>query len=294
MQDQGIFFPNLGIGFEHVNKSVLAMGKVEIRFFGLILGAAILLGFLATSLRAKRTGQDPEDYLDLAVYLVVFGVIGARLYYMFFRWQDQFKSMVPTIFDMKEGGGLCLYGAIIAGMVTVLVYSIIKRKNALQILDTLVFGLTVGIAGGRVSDFFERANFGGYSDGLFAMRVSASDVIPATISEQMTEAALINEYRGFIQVEPLFVYDILFNILFLIFALIFARKIKRQGNLFFIYMILYFAFRAYIDGMVSAPLVVLETSLPVNQFIAVCLFLLNLIAIVTMNLHRKNGYKHKI
>lgn len=283
MQNEALSFPHLGLYFEHLNKSILAMGRVEIRFYGLILGLAILTGYIVSSIRARKNGQDVEDYLDLAVYLMVFGMLGARVYYMFFRWQDQFKSMVPTMLDMKEGGGLCLYGAIIAGIVTVIIYAAIKRKKAFKILDTLIYGLCVAIVIGRFSDLIERTNFGGYTDGLFAMRISASEVLPEAISSEMLDAALLGEYRGMIQVRPLFIYDILFCTVFFHLALFLGKKLKRDGNLFFIFMITYFAYRFFIDGQVLEPLVLLETDIPINKVISGALVVVNVVGIIFFN-----------
>jgi len=283
MSGDALSFPNLGLYFEHFNKSILAMGRVEIRFYGLILGAAILVGFIVSSIRAKKSGQDLELYLDLAVYLMIFGMIGARLYYMFFRWQDQFRSMVPTMLDMKEGGGLCLYGAIISGIITVLIYCAIKRKKPFKILDTLVFGLCAAIPVGRLSDLVERTNFGGYTDNLFAMRIAASEVLPEAITTEMTDAALLNEYRGFIQVRPLFLYDIAFCCLFLLIVLLFFKKQKKSGNIFFAFMITYFAFRIYLDSQVLEPLVLLESSIPVNLAVSIALVVVNTLGMLLYN-----------
>ena len=294
MQSDALSFPNLGLYFEHFNKSILAMGRVEIRFFGLILGAAILIGFIVSSIRAKKSGQDPEDYLDLAVYLMVFGMLGARVYYMFFRWQDQFKDMVPTMLDMKEGGGLCLYGAIIAGIITVLIYCAIKKKNPLKVLDTLVFGLCIAIPVGRFADLVERANFGGYTNGLFAMRISAAEAQPEVITSEMTDAAVLGEYRGMIQVRPLFLYDIAFCLVFLIVLMVFLRKIKRKGMIFFIFMITYFAFRIYVDSLVIEPLVILETSIPVNKLVSIALVVVNTIGFIFFGFIKHPKKKKKI
>ena len=73
-----ISFPNLGIHLEHVGKTISIFG-FEIAYYGIIIGTAILLGFVIATAEAKRTGQDPENYLDMGMIGVVFGIIGARL-----------------------------------------------------------------------------------------------------------------------------------------------------------------------------------------------------------------------
>ena len=136
---------------------------------------------------------------------------------------------------------------------------------------------------GRLSDLVERANFGGYTDNLFAMRIAASEALPEVITSEMTDAALLGEYRGFIQVRPLFLYDIAFCLLFFLVIMLFFRKPKKDGNIFFAFMILYFAFRIYIDSQVLEPLVLLETSIPVNLVISVALVVVNTIGVILYN-----------
>ena len=92
-----ISFPHLGIHLEHVGKTISVFG-FEIAYYGIIIGTAILLGFVIATSEAKRTGQDPESYLDMGMFGVVFGIIGARLYYVLFSW-DMYKDNLLEIFE---------------------------------------------------------------------------------------------------------------------------------------------------------------------------------------------------
>ena len=76
-----ISFPNLGIYLDHVGKSISIFG-FSIAYYGMIIGAAILIGFLIATAEAKRTGQNPEDYLDMGLVGVIAGIAGARIYYV--------------------------------------------------------------------------------------------------------------------------------------------------------------------------------------------------------------------
>ena len=82
---KSISFPNLGIHLDNVGKSISVFG-FEIAFYGIIIGLGILAGIWMAVHEAKRTGQNPEDYLDLALYAVIFSIIGARIYYVVFSW----------------------------------------------------------------------------------------------------------------------------------------------------------------------------------------------------------------
>lgn len=98
-----ISFPNLGIHLEHVGKTISIFG-FEIAYYGIIIGTAILLGFVIATAEAKRTGQDPENYLDMGMIGVVFGIIGARLYYVIFSW-DMYKDNLLEILNMGRWTG---------------------------------------------------------------------------------------------------------------------------------------------------------------------------------------------
>ena len=91
-----ISFPHLGIHLEHVGKTISVFG-FEIAYYGIIIGTAILLGFVIATSEAKRTGQDPESYLDMGMFGVVFGIIGARLYYVLFSWVHLIPARLSSI-----------------------------------------------------------------------------------------------------------------------------------------------------------------------------------------------------
>ena len=80
-----IAFPNLGIYLEHVGKNIDVFG-FTIAYYGIIIGTAILIGFLIATQEAKRTRQNPEDYLDMGIIGVIAGIAGARIYYVIFSW----------------------------------------------------------------------------------------------------------------------------------------------------------------------------------------------------------------
>ena len=97
-----ISFPNLGISLDHVGKDIDIFG-FKIAYYGIIIGAAILIGFLIATHEAKRTRQNPEDYLDMGIIGVIVGIAGARLYYVVFSW-DMYRDNLLDIFNLREGG----------------------------------------------------------------------------------------------------------------------------------------------------------------------------------------------
>ena len=106
-----IEFPNLGIHLENVGKT-LTIFHFDIAYYGIVIGLGILAGLLMAMQVAKNTKQNPEDYIDLAMFAVVFGIIGARIYYVVFSW-DMYKDDILSVFNIREGG-LAIYGGVIA------------------------------------------------------------------------------------------------------------------------------------------------------------------------------------
>ena len=108
-----ISFPNIGIHLDHVGKSISVFG-FEIAYYGMIIGCAILIGFLIATSEAKRTRQNPEDYLDMGIIGVIAGIVGARIYFVIFSW-DLYKDNLLEIFNIRNGG-LAIYGGVIGAV----------------------------------------------------------------------------------------------------------------------------------------------------------------------------------
>ena len=101
-----------------------------------------LRGLSIACLVAQKTGQNKENYFELVVFAIIFGVIGARLYYVIFAW-DNYKNDLLQIFNLRAGG-LAIYGAVIGGVLTAVIYSRKKKLNPLLTLDTACCGLIAG------------------------------------------------------------------------------------------------------------------------------------------------------
>ncbi len=182
-----IIFPNLNIEL-HVGKSI-SIGGFEIAYYGIIIAVGMILGVGLILREAKRTGQSEDDYLDLCIWGLIFAVIGCRIYYVAFRW-DEYKDNLIQIFNLRAGG-LAIYGGIIGATITIFIMvKFIKKLNFWQVADTIVLGLLVGQIIGRWGNFFNREVFGEYTNNILAMQLpistirSMDDVSAAMLSMQ--------------------------------------------------------------------------------------------------------------
>ena len=268
-----IAFPNLGIMIENLPKSISVFGRFDIAFYGIIIGIGIAMGYIVASFQATRTGQDKELYLDFAMYAVIISIIGARIYYVVFSWND-YKDDLVQIFNLRAGG-LAIYGGVIGGVATAFVYSKIKKIRFTLLADTACAGLITGQIIGRWGNFFNREAFGDYTNNIFAMRLSTYDVNQNAITRKMLEMAEEGGYVGFVQVHPTFLYESVWNLFILIIILIYTKHKKFEGELFLIYMGGYGLGRAFIEGLRTDQLTIGNTGIAVSQVLAFSLFLIS-------------------
>ena len=274
--DMQIYFPNLGIFLEHVGKSFSVFG-FEIAFYGCTMATGIIAGYLLAAREAKRTGQNPDDYLDMLLYAVFFAIVGARLYYVAFSW-DYYKDNLLSILNLRQGG-LAIYGGIIGAFITVFIFAKKRKLSAFQMLDTACPGLALGQVIGRWGNFFNREAFGDYTDGLFAMQLPVSAVRSGEITEKMWEHMEVIDGIQFIQVHPTFLYEGLWNLGVIIFLFIYRDHKKFSGELVLWYLVLYGAGRFWIEALRTDQLLIPGIGFPISQLLGAVLALCGLIAI---------------
>lgn len=266
--DMQIYFPNLGIFLEKVGKNFSVFG-FEVAFYGCAIAIGIMAGYMIAANEAKRTGQNPEDYLDLVMYGVFFALVGARLYYVVFSW-EHYKDNLLSILNLRQGG-LAIYGGIIGAFATVYVFSKKRKLSFGRMLDTVSMGLVTGQIIGRWGNFFNREAFGDYSDGLLAMQLPVSAVRSGEITEKMWANLETINGVDFIQVHPTFLYEGLWNFGVLMFLLWYRDRKKFQGELVLWYMALYGAGRFWIEALRTDQLLIPGIGFPISQLLGLVL-----------------------
>lgn len=271
-----IEFPNLGIHLENVGKT-LTIFHFDIAYYGIVIGLGILAGLLMAMQVAKNTKQNPEDYIDLAMFAVVFGIIGARIYYVVFSW-DMYKDDILSVFNIREGG-LAIYGGVIAAVITVFVFAHVRKMSAPLLLDTAVFGLVTGQMIGRWGNFFNREAFGEYTDNLFAMRLPLDAVRASDVTEKMkTHMETVNGV-DYIQVHPTYLYESLWCLMVLILLFVYLKHKAFDGEVFLVYLAAYGLGRFWTESLRTDQLLLPGIGLPVSQVLAGILVVASIILI---------------
>lgn len=268
-----IGFPNLGIWLENI-KDGFSIGGFEIKFYGMIIACGFLLAYAFVSKEAVRTGQNPENYLDYLLWMIVPSIIGARLYYVIFSASSFFKpgqgflDTVKGIINIR-GGGLAIYGGVIAGVLVLVIFAKKRKLSIPQMLDTAVMGLLIGQILGRWGNFFNREAFGGHTNGLFAMAIPISFFESRGSYGTLLAKGIITEEMeklGYIQVHPTFLYESLWNLLLLLIIFLYRKNKKFEGELFLMYLWGYGLGRVWIEGLRSDSLMI--GGMKVSQLLA--------------------------
>jgi phosphatidylglycerol:prolipoprotein diacylglycerol transferase len=214
---------------------VIQIGPVAIRWYGLLIATAVLVGTLLAQREARRRGEDPEQLVNVAVIAIIAGLVGARLYYVLFNW-EYYGSYPWKIVAVWEGG-LAIHGGLLLGVIVG--WMVASRRNLppLVYLDIVAPVLALGQGIGRWGNFFNQEAFGTPTDLPWKLYIDPGHRPPQ-----------LAEYEYF---HPTFLYESLWDVA--VFALLFGLLRKRlepyPGALFLSYLGLYSFGRFFIEGL---------------------------------------------
>ena len=270
MAEADISFVHLGITIENLKNQISVFG-FSIAYYGIIIGSGMLTGIWVAQNDAKRRGQDPDIYLDFALYGIIFAIIGARLYYVIFEW-DMYKDNLLQIFNLRAGG-LAIYGGVIGAVLTLIVFTRKRKVPFFSMADSGVLGLITGQIIGRWGNFFNCEAFGGYTDSLLAMRIKRSLVNENMLNGDVLNHLIVENGVEYIQVHPTFLYESLWNLGLLMFMLWYRKRKKFDGEMLWIYLVGYGLGRFWIEGLRTDQLILFGTGIAVSQGLSLILVL---------------------
>lgn len=254
-----ISFPHIGITAD-ISPVAFHIGQKPIYWYALIILSGFLLGLLLVSHKCEKRGIKQEYVWDIALYGIVAGIIGARIYYVLFSL-DEFKGDPLGIFRVWEGG-LAIYGGIIGALISTTVYCKLKKINLLNALDVCCPGLLLGQCIGRWGNFTNCEVFGRATDAFTGMSIN-----------------------GATPVHPLFFYESMWSLAGVILLLIIRDKKKANGQIFFTYLLWYSAGRLVLEGMRDPNyiLYVIPNILGISQLVASILIILSIAALICIS-----------
>ena len=229
----------LGFQFTSPGPIVVKLGPIVIRWYGLLIASAVLLGVSLSQYLAKRRYVNPDLISDLSIWLVIGAIPAARLYYVLFEWSEY--SQHPERIIAIWQGGIAIHGAIIGGIIAALIFARLKKISFWQLTDLVAPSLILGQAIGRWGNFFNSEAFGSPTDLPWKLYIPP-DHRPVDLVD-------------FEYFHPTFLYESLWNLMvFALLLTLFFRALSKQsslkvGTLFLVYGIAYSLGRFWIEGL---------------------------------------------
>lgn len=247
---------------------------VHIYFYGVILALAIITGtFISEYLSVKYFEFKKETIIDMAPYLIIFGIAGARLYYCLLN--SGFYLRFPTEILAIRHGGMSIHGAILGGLIGLIIFAKRHKISPFKLADASVLGLSFAQAIGRWGNFFNSEAFGTPTDLPWKLYIAPQyRPIP------------FENYEYF---HPAFLYESILDLVIFGILLYIVRKNanKKDGNLALIYLILYSTARIFVEHFRIDSVLYIH-GIPVAIIISASIIVLSLIAFVLYNLPRKS------
>ena len=268
-----IEFPGLGLYDIRVDRiaihDLFGLG-LDIYWYAIIITLGMIAAIAFCMWRAKDFGVKSDNIVDVALWSVPFGLIGARVYYVLMKL-DSFESFWDMI--NFRNGGLAIYGGIIAGFITGLIYCRIKKLNVLAMFDCASFGFFIGQAVGRWGNFINGEAYGSATTLPWGMTIQRY-YLDSSTSEVLLSERIVGP------VHPTFLYESLWNIIGLLIAVFIIRKFKKEyGECFFFYMGWYGLGRAFIEGLRADSLYIFG-AVRISQLLGIIFFVLSLVCFI--------------
>lgn len=233
-------FSHLPLAFQFTSPGpdLRKIGPVTIRWYGLLIAAAVLIGVSLSQYLAKRRNVNPELVSDLSIWLVIGAIPAARIYYVLFQWSEYAQNPERIIAIWQ--GGIAIHGAIIGGLIAALIFAKVKQVSFWQLADLVAPSLILGQAIGRWGNFFNSEAFGAPTNLPWKLY----------IPENRRPPELIN----FEYFHPTFLYESLWNLMvFALLITLFFRGLQgkprlKGGTLFLVYLAAYSLGRLWIEG----------------------------------------------
>ena len=258
-----IVFPRLGWSFD-IDRVAFSIFGMDVYWYGIIIALGFLLAVLYCFKYAKRYALNPDDLTNMLLFAVPLSIIGARAYYVIFMYNEYYYGNPQLIYRIWDGG-MAIYGAIIMGVLTCVVYCYVRRIRMGTMLDLCVMGLLIGQCIGRWGNFVNGEAYG-----------SVTYAYP-----------WIMQVNGGPSVHPCFLYESVWNLVGFLLLHFYSKKRRYCGEIFLLYVAWYGFGRGLIEGLRTDSLYLWGTSLRISQAVGYITAILALGVLVYLYLFRE-------
>lgn len=250
-----VSFPNLNLKFEISNIAFKILG-INIYWYAIIIVLAIIIATIFLKKDDGKYGIKFENIFELMLIVMPISIICARLYYCLFNFKYYLQNPLEII--NLTTGGLAIYGGIIGGVISIIIYCKIKKLNLLDILDYICPYLALGQAIGRIGNFVNVEAYGIETNSFFKMGIF--------------------ENEKYLEVHPCFLYESIVTFFIFLFLYNIRNKRKFKGEITVIYLLIYSFFRIFIEGLRTDSLML--GTFRISQILSIIVFSVSLIFIL--------------
>ncbi|ALI52944.1 prolipoprotein diacylglyceryl transferase [Lactobacillus helveticus] len=259
-----------------INPVAFQLGNLSVKWYGIIMAVAIILAAWMSIEEGKKRQIISDDFIDLLLWAVPLGYVGARIYYVIFEWG--YYSQHPDQIIAIWHGGIAIYGGLIAGLIVLLVFCYKRMLPPFLMLDIITPGVMAAQILGRWGNFVNQEAHGSPTTLHFLQSLH----LPEFIIQQMK--------IGGTYYQPTFLYESFFNLigLILILALRHRKHVFKQGEVFMTYLLWYSVVRFFVEGLRTDSLYAFGM-IRVSQALSLVLF----IATIILWIYRRKVVKPK-
>lgn len=249
--------------FDALSPIAFQMGNFSVKWYGIIMATGVLLATMMAIFEGKRRQIMSDDFIDLLLWAVPIGFVGARLYYVLFEWG--YFSKHPDQIIAIWNGGIAIYGGLLAGLAVLLIFCYQRMLPLFLMLDILAPSVLAAQILGRWGNFMNQEAFGAKTSLSFLQNLHLPHFI-------ITQMYINGAYR-----QPTFLYESFFNLIGLILILSLRHRFHfyRQGEVFCTYLIWYGCVRFFVEGMRTDSLYIANT-IRVSQALSAILILVGI------------------
>ncbi len=238
----------------------LKFSQIAFYLFGISIykyAVCIVIGIVVALILARFSKEKFQnkfdDILELSLYTIFSGIVGARIYFVIFNLK-YYLSSPSRILNLRDGG-LAIYGGLITGAIVALIYCKIKNIKILNCLDYIVPFVAIAQSIGRWGNFFNIEAYGKITKSIFRMGIETMN--------------------GYIEVHPVFLYESISTLLIFLFLRYRQKRRKFEGEILLEYLILYSFVRIFLEGVRTDSLMLFNFR--ISQILSIFIFIISLI-----------------
>ncbi len=259
-----------------MDRVAIDFGFIKIYWYSITMFLGVLLGIIVAYVEIKRKKINKDSFSNMAFYAILFGFVGARIYYCLFNLDYYLANPLEIL--MVWHGGLAIHGGIIGAIIAMYIYCKKQKLSLTLMVDICAPALVIGQVIGRWGNFFNSEAHGGIVSRVFLESIH----LPKFIIDGM--------YINGNYYHPTFLYESLLNFICFIVLMILRRNKKiRLGVITGIYLMWYSVVRFFVESLRTDSLML--GSIRMAQVISIILFIVGLVLILLS--HKKDKYNNE-